>query len=126
MHARRQPERCAFEVCSYESGPATRMIGSSMAFLSHTVAGDYPKSSPIDIYSPPMSAKERKPKKIRRRRTTGRVSGTTQSSFATNSMSSILEQQAKEQARKKAEDEDEISSEDGVSSEEAGRKDDAS
>jgi hypothetical protein len=73
-----------------------------------------------------MSAKERKPKKIRRRRTTGKVSGTTQSGFAANSMSGILEQQAKEQARQKAKAEDEVPSEDGVSSEEADRKDDAS
>ena len=47
---------------------------------------------------------ERKPKakKIRRRRTTGRVSGTTQSAFASQSMSDVLQQQADTQARKKA------------------------
>lgn len=48
---------------------------------------------------------DKKPgKKIRRRRTTGRVAGTTQSVFATNSMSSILKQQAEAQARKNARD----------------------
>ena len=47
---------------------------------------------------------ERKPKakKIRRRRTTGRVGGTTQSAFASQSMSDLLQkQQADAPARKK-------------------------
>lgn len=43
-----------------------------------------------------------KAKKIRRRRTTGRVGGTTQSAFASQSMADVLEQQAEAQARKKA------------------------
>ena len=45
---------------------------------------------------------DKKPKKIRRRRTPGRVAGTTQSAFASNSMSSILKQQTDDQAGKKA------------------------
>lgn len=56
-----------------------------------------------------MNDKKEKPRKIRRRRTTGRVSGTSQSAFATNSMSSILKQQAEEQARKKEEPKEEAS-----------------
>ena len=59
-----------------------------------------------------MSDKEDKPRRIRRRRTTGRVSGTSQSPFATHSMTSILQQQANEQAakkRKKASSQDEES-----------------
>jgi hypothetical protein len=67
-----------------------------------------------------MSDKDDKPRKIRRRRTTGRVGGTTQSAFATNSMSSILEQQAKAQARKKAEAEKAARSDDAESSGEEG------
>lgn len=63
-----------------------------------------------------MSEKESKPRKIRRRRTTGRVGGTTQSAFASNSMSSILEQQAKAQAKKKAEDEKADKKDDGEDS----------
>ena len=43
-----------------------------------------------------------KAKKIRRRRTTGRVGGTTQSAFASQSMADVLKQQAEAQARKKA------------------------
>ena len=50
-----------------------------------------------------MNEKEGKPRRIRRRRTTGRVSGTSQSAFATNSMTSIVQQQANEQAAKKKE-----------------------
>ena len=41
-----------------------------------------------------------KAKKIRRRRTTGRVAGTTQSAFASQSMSDVLQQKAAEQAQK--------------------------
>lgn len=53
-----------------------------------------------------------KPKKLRRRRATGRVSGTSQSAFATNSMSSILQQQAEKEARKNAKPEDEAADQD--------------
>jgi len=48
-----------------------------------------------------LSSQDKKPRKIRRRRATGRVAGTTQSAFASNSMSNILKQQADAQARKK-------------------------
>ena len=54
-----------------------------------------------------MSDKQEKPRKIRRRKTTGRVGGTSQSAFASQSMSTILQQQSEEQARKKAKAEDE-------------------
>ena len=47
-----------------------------------------------------MSDKKGKPRKIRRRRTTGRVSGTSQSAFASQSMSKVLQQQAEDQAKK--------------------------
>ena len=40
-----------------------------------------------------------KAKKIRRRRTTGRVAGTTQSAFASQSMSDVLQQKAAEQSK---------------------------
>ena len=56
-----------------------------------------------------MIEKKEKDRKIRRRRTTGRVSGTSQSAFATNSMSNILKQQSDAQARKKEKPEDEAS-----------------
>ena len=46
--------------------------------------------------------KKPKPRKIRRRRTTGRVGGTTQSDFASSSMSNILERQAKKQEKEQA------------------------
>lgn len=52
-----------------------------------------------------------KPKKIRRRRTTGRVGGTTQSTFASNSMTSILQRKAKEQADRKGKPESESTDE---------------
>ena len=61
-----------------------------------------------------VSDQDSKPRKIRRRRATGRVSGTTQSAFATNSMSSILQKQAEDQARKKAKSEDETSDEESA------------
>lgn len=47
-----------------------------------------------------MTDGEQKPRKVRRRRTTGRVSGTTQSGFATNSMTSILDQAQSRQSDK--------------------------
>ena len=47
-----------------------------------------------------MSDREQKPRKVRRRRTTGRVSGTTQSGFASNSMTGILQQEQSRQADK--------------------------
>lgn len=71
-----------------------------------------------------MQVSEGKPKakKIRRRRTTGRVGGTTQSAFASQSMSSVLQQQAKDQASKK----EKASAEDQADEEPAaGKQDDA-
>ncbi len=56
---------------------------------------------------------DEKPKKIRRRRTTGRVGGTSQSAFATNSMTSVLKQQAKDQARRKGKAEEEAKDDEG-------------
>ena len=69
-----------------------------------------------------MSERDKKPPKIRRRRTTGRVSGTTQSDFAANSMSSILEQQAENQARKQAESEAEQEDGEGKEAENDGKE----
>ena len=48
-----------------------------------------------------MSDEEGKPRRVRRRRATGRVGGTSQSAFATNSMTSILQKQSDVQAEKK-------------------------
>lgn len=47
-----------------------------------------------------MADRKQKPRKIRRRKTTGRVSGTTQGDFASNSMTSILEQEQARQSDK--------------------------
>lgn len=47
-----------------------------------------------------MTDREQKPRKVRRRRTTGRVSGTTQSGFASNSMTGILQQEQSRQVDK--------------------------
>ena len=57
-----------------------------------------------------------KAKKIRRRRTTGRVAGTTQSGFASQSMSNVLQQKAAEQVKKS----ETVGSQDDTGAEEKG------